>query len=360
MAGVGMVILCAIEALLEAEAASPGSFTQQIHASLNALEKFRSRSLKHAYCAWLWFEGNNDVYYDDNAQVAIAFLRAYSLPSTRRHSYLSSATSITSWLLTGWDSRGGMRWHISKPDARNACTTNLSAIAALKLAAVGGEWIGPRPLLEFAERCAEWVWTELREGSGLIKDGAGGGPTWTYNTGAAIYTQVLLWQANGREGHKERARQLAEVSCDRGKGLFDGSNPCVQERYWWDSMFFMQLLVEGLVEFSCALEEVYPDMARKAGEEVKRHMLYIMKYMKGREDGLYVRNLRMYVVSVKHVEMYRTLTGDIGRKPELDESERWGDAESLKLPVEKRGVCKTLLGNGGAARSLLIAGRLQQ
>jgi hypothetical protein len=253
-----------------------------------------------------------------------------------------------------------MRWHISKPDARNACTTNLSAIAALKLAAVGGGWIGPRPLLEFAERCAEWVWSELREESGLIKDGAGGGPTWTYNTGAAIYTQVLLWKANGREGHKEKARQLAEVSCDRRKGLFDGSNPCVMERYWWDSMFFMQLLVEGLVEFCAALGGVYPDTARRAEEEVKRHMLYIMKHMKGREDGLYVRNLRMYVVSVKHVEMYRTLTGDIGRKPELDESERWRDPESLKLPVEKRGVCKTLLGNGGAARSLLIAGRLQQ
>ena len=58
----------AIEALLEAEAASPGSFTTEIHTALAAVEKFRVRTGAYAnggYSAWTWFEGNNDIYYGD-------------------------------------------------------------------------------------------------------------------------------------------------------------------------------------------------------------------------------------------------------------------------------------------------------
>jgi hypothetical protein len=53
----------AIEALLEAEAAAPGQFSNEIRTALEACEKFRSRQRKGAYCAWVWFEGNDDVYY---------------------------------------------------------------------------------------------------------------------------------------------------------------------------------------------------------------------------------------------------------------------------------------------------------
>ena len=61
----------------------------------------------------------------------------------------------------------------------------------------------------------------------------------------------------------------------------------------------------------------------------------------------------------------------------LDESERWKDANSMKSPVDQRGIAKSLPGNGGAARyvtflsqdiivaiadrknrSLLLAGRI--
>ncbi|KAF8246299.1 hypothetical protein K440DRAFT_553802, partial [Wilcoxina mikolae CBS 423.85] len=331
-----------------------------IHASLEAVEKFRSHSRKGAYCAWTWFDGNDDVYYeDDDAQVAIALLHAYELPSARNRQYLARADAIVSFLLTGWDQeRGGMRWHVSKPDIRNACTTNLSAVAALKLAAAGGGSIGVPALVTFAKRCSDWVIAELSEESGLIKDDVGGGPTWTYNTGAAIYTLCLLQKFIPAPELGEKACRLTDAACDRNKSLFDGSNPNVENRYWWDSMFFMQLLVEGLVGFVETFGDFYPDVADAARREVCRHMEYIMSYMKDREDGLYVRSLRLYVISMEHLKIYHELTGDIRRRAELDEDERWKDEASLKLPVEKREICKTLLGNGGAARSLLIAGRI--
>jgi hypothetical protein len=305
---------------------------------------------------------------DDDAQLAIALLRAYELPSTRNSVYLARAYEVVTFLFTGWDhQRGGMRWHISKPDARNACTTNLSAIAALKLAEAleveGGHLAGvpetftTPELVNFARGCSDWVVTQLSAESGLIKDGVGGGPTWTYNTGAALYTICLLQRFRGEELLAQRAVRLAESAVDRGKSLFDQSNPSVEHRYWWDSTFFVQLLIEGLVGFVETFGAVYPETARRAKEEVKRHCGYFMRYLKGR-DGLYVRNLRLYVISMNHLRMYHELTGDEGRGPALDESERWSDEASKKLPVGQRGICKTLLGCGGVARSLLIAAKI--
>ena len=52
-----------IEALLEAEHLQPGGFAEEIHSALAAFEKFRSRKRRGGYCAWVWFEGNDDVYY---------------------------------------------------------------------------------------------------------------------------------------------------------------------------------------------------------------------------------------------------------------------------------------------------------
>jgi hypothetical protein len=291
-------------------------------------------------------------------------LRAYELPSISNRVYLIRAHEIVTFLLTGWDhQRGGMRWHISKPEARNACTTNLSAIAALKLAAAlsntteGPSTLAVPELVAFARNCSDWVVHELSAESGLIKDGAGGGPTWTYNTGAALYVLCLLQQFRGEEELARRAVRLAEAATDRGKSLFDQSNPSVQHRYWWDSTFFVQLLMEGLVGFVEVFGAFYPETAENAKVEVARHAEYLMRYLKGR-DGLYVRNLRLYAVSMEHLRIYKELTGDGGRAPALDESERWSDEESKRLPVEQRGVCKTLLGCGGAARSLLIAGKI--
>jgi hypothetical protein len=64
----------------------------------------------------------------------------------------------------------------------------------------------------------------------------------------------------------------------------------------------------------------------------------------------------LYAISEEKLQLYKQLTGDTDRTSIYNSEERWMDAESLALPVEQRGLCKTLLGSGGAARSLLLAG----
>jgi len=54
-----------IEALLEAEAAAPGQFASEVHTALEACEKFKSARRSGAYTAWVYFDGNDDVYYGE-------------------------------------------------------------------------------------------------------------------------------------------------------------------------------------------------------------------------------------------------------------------------------------------------------
>ncbi|KAF8471850.1 hypothetical protein BDZ91DRAFT_478379 [Kalaharituber pfeilii] len=55
--------LIGLEAILEAEKSAPGMFHVEIHQALVGLEKHWSPDHR-AYCAWVWFPGNGDIYID--------------------------------------------------------------------------------------------------------------------------------------------------------------------------------------------------------------------------------------------------------------------------------------------------------
>ena len=120
----------------------------------------------------------------------------------------------------------------------------------------------------------------------------------------------------------------------------------------------MHLLVEGLVVWGMRFGREDIDSWRKIRGEIRRQMDYIMTYLKDKDDGLYWRNFRLYTISMGHLEVFKTLTGDVGRQPNLDAAEARQDDQSMALPVAQRALVKTLLGCGGAGRSLCIAGRV--
>lgn len=112
----------------------------------------------------------------------IALLRAYEISTVSKTKYLSRAQKVTDFLLTGWDAAngGGMKWHVGMT-TRNACSTSLTAVAALKLAKIGQRTPGKtrNELIVFARTAIQWILDELQLDSGLIMDGVGGGPTYT-------------------------------------------------------------------------------------------------------------------------------------------------------------------------------------
>lgn len=85
-----------------------------------------------------------------------------------------------------------------------------------------------------------------------------------------------------------KARTLVNAALDRSKGLFDTSVPNVEHRYWWDNVFFCQLLVEGLAEYARVFGNDNASLASQIKTEFQRHTDYIMTYLKDDSDGLYV------------------------------------------------------------------------
>jgi hypothetical protein len=85
-----------------------------------------------------------------------------------------------------------------------------------------------------------------------------------------------------------KARTLVNAALDRSKALFDTSVPTVEHRYWWDNVFFCQLLVEGLAEYVRVFGNDNAGLASQIKTEFKRHTDYIMTYLKDDSDGLYV------------------------------------------------------------------------
>jgi len=120
----------------------------------------------------------------------------------------------------------------------------------------------------------------------------------------------------------------------------------------------VHLLVEGLVVWGMRFGSEDESSWQQVRSEIQRQMDYLMKYLRDRSDGLYWRNFRLYTISMGHLRVYKTLTGDVDRQPNFDGAERKQDDQSMALPVEQRQMVKTLLGCGGAGRSLCIAGRV--
>jgi len=116
--------------------------------------------------------------------------------------------------------------------------------------------------------------------------------------------------------------------------------------------------VEGLVVWGMRFGYEDHSLWKQVRGEIQRQMDYLMVYLKDKNDGLYWRNFRLYTISMGHLAVYKTLTGDVQRQPHLDAAEARQDDQSMTLPVAQRGLVKTLLGCGGAGRSLCIAGRV--
>ncbi|EWC47880.1 hypothetical protein DRE_02762 [Drechslerella stenobrocha 248] len=128
-----------LQSIIEAERLSPGRFGDKIALAIETLqERYYNREYK-AYSAWLYSNGDQDVYYDDNAQIAIAFLDAFLVLND--YKYLDLARSLCHFLITGWTSGdsppGGIQWHVgdSPPYTdRACCSTALTGIALVKTA----------------------------------------------------------------------------------------------------------------------------------------------------------------------------------------------------------------------------------
>lgn len=353
--------LIGMQALVEGERARPGRFTAQIATVFDGLEQYYSENL-HAYTSWVQFPGNNDAYYDDNSWVVIAFTEAALVcrvtDPKKSAQYLNRAqTVMADYIVKGYDTSnnpGGMRWGTDTSKAntsdRGTSSTAGAALAALMMARAG---VNTAFYTKWGNDVLTWLMTHLLDKDDLVMD-ALAPPNWearpvkwTYNTGVPMRAYVEHYRLTKSQASLQMATKLARAAIDQNQGLFDRKITDVSKRVYWDGVYFVHYLVDGLLQVA----QVTPDakLAADARATARATALYVQTYLQDPVDGFYWRNLRLYTIDDAHLAAWEKWSGQT-TAPEFDESERSKEAKFQSQPVKDRPLAKTLLANAGAAR----------
>lgn len=158
-----------------------------------------------------------DRYYDDNEWITWGLLRAYR--ATRSEIYLKAAQADFRFVLSGRSNRlgGGIFWHEQNKNYKNTCANAPAAIDALHLFRITHH---PR-YLRIALALYRWVNSHLQSPrSHLFYDGERLNHSinkmeWSYNTGAMLAVNCLLYQATHRHIYLTRADVIAHAAARR-------------------------------------------------------------------------------------------------------------------------------------------------
>lgn len=348
-----------VQSVIDAARIYPKEVIPLMERALKSFDAYYSPQ-HHAYCASHNFNGNSDIYYDDNAQVASCFLTAYEV--TQKREYLDKAVDNVNFLLTGMPhgKYGGVRWHMEK-EGSNACTTAEVGVAAMRLA----RFVTPNDkYIDAAKYCCDWIYSTLQDPGdklicdGMQPDGHGGvkqnKTKWTYNQGTTLTLSCMLWHATGDDKYKQKAEELAFQVTDHNTAIFDRDTSRMEARYYRDHTYFYHLLAEGLADFMLYFGGKSPT---KVTDQVKYelyHMLeYVYKYLRDPNDGLYWQSLELFRINKSTYEEFKKLTGE-NKKYEPRNDER----EHTDAPIEDRKMVKNLIACGGAARIFFQSARV--
>jgi len=157
--------------------------------------------------------GFSNLYYDDDAWWALAWIAAYDLTGEVR--YLDMARGLFAGMAAGWDDAcGGGLWWTRRKTYKNAIPNELFLLIAGRLhqRAAGG-------YLDWALR--EWQWfsgSGMIGPAGLVNDGLtadcanNGRTTWTYNQGVIIGGLAVLYEITGDDAYLGQAETIAAAA----------------------------------------------------------------------------------------------------------------------------------------------------
>lgn len=346
--------MLAWQAVLEGAKVDPKTWRGKVGPFFDVLEQYYDAKGK-AYCAWKYFPGNDDHFYDDNTWAVVACMEAFEV--TRESRYQKRARTIfDGFVRGGWDKTGrlgGLRWGtkagIEDRKDRTVSATAASALAALLLAKHDPSAKRKKEYRVWAKRSLDWILTKLSSPSGLILDGIKDdgtvmGTIWSYNTGVPIRAAVEYMRQTKDPAYRAWAVKLGDAAIDRDLApMFDGAVADRSKRYWYDATYFVQYLVDGMRELSRATGDA------KYVREAQREADYCQTFLRD-SDGLYWRNMRLWTIDAKRYAAFTKLTGQTTPAFTPESSERSLEPAALEKPVGERPTVKTLLANAGAAR----------
>ncbi len=154
--------------------------------------------------------GPLDRYYDDNEWITWGLLRGYR--ATHDSVFLKAAESDFQFVLSGRSRQlgGGIFWHEQDKNYKNTCANAPAVIDALQLFQITHR----RRYRRIALAIYRWINTHLQAPDHLFYDGERINHTinkmeWSYNTGAMLTANCLLYRATHRRTYLIRAQSIA-------------------------------------------------------------------------------------------------------------------------------------------------------
>jgi hypothetical protein len=223
-------------------------YAAHMRSYLDQLDQFWNSRLR-LYSAY--FGGTNDVYYDDNQWMILAYVEAYE--ATHDKAYLDKAVVVTEGCLAGVDDvlGGGSYWHVDrkKYPTKNTCSNGPLATALLRVRAHIRDQDTKARYLEQAERILRWTRDTLQGERGLMLDNIRVGDrkitrwTFTYNQALMIQGWLELHATTANPDHLAAAIRLGKASSHWLKA----HGPSPEQEHYDDATFFTVHLVEALL-----------------------------------------------------------------------------------------------------------------
>jgi predicted alpha-1,6-mannanase (GH76 family) len=215
-------------------------------------------------------------FYDDNALVGLALIRAYEL--THARAMLARAERVFAFEKGGWDRNpadpfpGGVFWTQSpRSQNRNTVSTAGSAQLALHLYLVTHK----KTYLRWGLKMYSWVDRTLRAPDGMYWDrvnrnGRIHTHRWSYNQGLMLGADALLYRATGNRSYLQRAQTLAGTAL----AYYGRGNRFSAQRPIFNGIFFENLF---------GLDQLAPNPAYRRA--AKAYVRYLDTYV-DRGNGL--------------------------------------------------------------------------
>ncbi|MDD5369461.1 MAG: glycoside hydrolase family 76 protein [Anaerolineaceae bacterium] len=268
---------------LNALASIPGkkaAYEGALRQALSGLAAYYDQSSQpNGYDSYLRAEGGGLKYYDDNEWVGLEFMRAYQLLG--EPTYLAKASEAFHFAASGWSGAmgGGIYWRQSDDATKNTCSNGPAAVLALLLYRETGN----AEYLDWARRIIGWLATLKSPENGVYwdnrsKSGAIDRSTYTYNTGALIHAQALLYEITRERQFLQEAQALARAS----QANFTSSGAAGQTALFPATPWFNAVLLRGYQALACT----DPESEQPWLEAIHHHLDYTWDHARG-SDGLF-------------------------------------------------------------------------
>jgi Predicted unsaturated glucuronyl hydrolase involved in regulation of bacterial surface properties, and related proteins len=219
--------------------------------------------------------GDLDLYSDDNAQVAWAFLAAYEV--TKNPQYLQTSKRILAFLVSQWNTQGlgGIIWKYNNPYVSSISTLE-TALTAMKL-----HEVNPDPnLVVFAETCMNFMFKYLQDPQDhLFYDGFSdinniNKGKLTYTVGVALSTLARLSESSSDLSWLPRASQLSSAATNPNGAFYNNDNE------WNNPIKYVHLLYTGFAD----IMELVGGQFDGYKQEVLKQGTFVYNYLQDPQD----------------------------------------------------------------------------